>query len=70
MVSGDPFVAQLKVLRSNQMTDVLYARILEQLPREAEPELCDIRIVRSLADFDPKMLNMVRAFLSKRFADE
>ena len=36
MVSNDPFVAQLKVLRSNQTTDVLYARILEQLSREAE----------------------------------
>jgi hypothetical protein len=55
-------------LRSNQTAEVLRARILEYLSREDEPELCDIRIVRSPADFDPKMLNMVRAFLAKRFA--
>lgn len=68
MVSDNPFVAQFKVVRSNQTADVLRARILERLAHEAEPELCDIRIVRSPADFDPKMLNLVRAFLSQRFA--
>ncbi len=63
-------IAQIKVLRSNQTADVLRKRILDQLARESEPELCDIRIVRSIADFEPAMLGLVRAFLTGRFAGE
>jgi hypothetical protein len=35
--------------------------------KEAQPELADIRIVRSLADFAPKMPGFVQTFLAERF---
>jgi 8-oxo-dGTP pyrophosphatase MutT (NUDIX family) len=68
MVSDGPFIAHMKVLHSNQTAEVLRERILAELAKEAEPELSDIRIVRSTADFDPRMLSLVTAFLEKRFA--
>ena len=68
MVADGGLIAQIKVLRSNQTADVLRARILDQLARESEPELCDIRIVRSPADFEPMMLGLVRTFLTERFS--
>ena len=41
---------------------------LDHLAREPQPELADIRIVRSPADFDPAMPRFVTAFLAQRFA--
>ncbi len=38
------------------------------LRASGEPELADIRIVRSPADFDPAMPRFVTAFLAQRFA--
>lgn len=70
MVADGGLIAQIKVLRSNQTADVLRARILGQLARESEPELCDIRVVRGPADFEPMMLGLVRTFLTERFARE
>jgi 8-oxo-dGTP pyrophosphatase MutT (NUDIX family) len=61
-------IAQIKVLRSNQSAEALRARMLEHLARERQPELADIRIVRSAADFDPAMPRFVTAFLAQRFA--
>jgi hypothetical protein len=39
-------------------------RMLRHLASEKEPELCDIRIVRSAADFDPAMSRFVTAYLA------
>jgi hypothetical protein len=55
-------------LQSNQNAAALRGRILEQLAKEAQPELADIRIVRSPADFAPKMPGFVQTFLAERFA--
>ena len=56
-------VAHMKILQANDPADVLRARIHAHLQREAEPELSDMVIVRSPADFDPRMPPFVTAFL-------
>ena len=61
-------IAHIKVLHSRESADTLRARMLEYLARERQPELADIRIVRSPADFDPAMPRFVTAFLAHRFA--
>ncbi len=40
------------------------ARMMRHLAGEAEPELCDIRIVRSPADLDPAMPRFIAAYLT------
>jgi 8-oxo-dGTP pyrophosphatase MutT (NUDIX family) len=67
-VFADGLIAHIKVLRSDQTAEVLRARVLAHLARELQPELSDIRIVRSAADFDPAMPHFVIAFLAQRFA--
>ena len=44
------------------------ARALAHLAAEAEPELADVVVVRSPADFDPRMPRYVRDFLTDAFA--
>ena len=61
-------IAHIKVLRSGESAEALRARMLAHLARERQPELADIRIVRSAADFDPAMPRFVTAFLAQRFA--
>ncbi len=61
-------IAHIKVLRSDQSAEVLRARVLAHFTRERQPELSDIRIVRSAADFDPAMPHFVTGFLAQRFA--
>jgi 8-oxo-dGTP pyrophosphatase MutT (NUDIX family) len=63
-----PLIAHIKVLRSGDSAEALRARILSNLARERQPELADIRIVRSVADFDPAMPRFVTGFLAQRFA--
>jgi len=60
-------IAQIKVLRSAQPAEVLAARVREHLSRERNPELSDIRIVRSPRDFTPAMPTFVTAFLARHF---
>jgi 8-oxo-dGTP pyrophosphatase MutT (NUDIX family) len=57
-------IAQIKVLHAPETASALRQRILDHLAREAEPELADIRIVRSPADLDPMMPSFVSAFLT------
>jgi 8-oxo-dGTP pyrophosphatase MutT (NUDIX family) len=57
-------IAQIKVLHAPETATVLRQRILDHLAREAEPELADIRIVRSPADFDPMMPSFMPTFLN------
>jgi len=61
-------IAQIKLLRSAEKTDDLRARVLAHLQREKQPELSDIRIVRSTRDFDRAMPRFVTAFLAQQFA--
>ncbi|HEX3442707.1 MAG TPA: NUDIX hydrolase [Pseudolabrys sp.] len=61
-------IVQLKLLRSAETAEALRARILAYLATEEQPELADIRIVRSPADFDPAMPRFVTAFLENYFA--
>ena len=64
----DELIAAIKVMRSKLAAEVLRARILDHMAREKQPELADILIVRSAADFNPDMRGFVRAFLAQRFA--
>jgi len=63
-----PLIAHIKVLRSRQSAEQIRARILDYLAGEKQPELSDIRIVRSPADFEPAIRSWATAFLVQRFA--
>ncbi len=67
-VFDESLIAHIKVLRSRDSATALRQRVLDYLARERQPELADIRIVRSPADFDPAMPRFVTAFLAHRFA--
>ena len=58
-----PRVAHMKILHARDPADVLRARIRAHLDRVPEPELSDMVIVRSTADFDRRMPPFVTAFL-------
>jgi 8-oxo-dGTP pyrophosphatase MutT (NUDIX family) len=60
-------IAHLKIMQAREDAVALRARILKFLTREDPPELSDIRIVRSLADLDPKMPPFVEGFLREQW---
>jgi xanthine/CO dehydrogenase XdhC/CoxF family maturation factor len=62
-VVDGPRIALMKEFDARDTAEVLRARILRQLAREQQPELADIWIVRSRADFDPAMPYFVTAYL-------
>lgn len=62
-----PRIALMKVMQSPEQAEPLRARIRAFLATQAQPELCDIRIVRGVADLDPMMPPYVAAFLASRF---
>jgi 8-oxo-dGTP pyrophosphatase MutT (NUDIX family) len=61
-------IVQNKILRSRETADALRKRILAHLTSEKQPELADVRFVRSPRDFVSAMPPYVTAFL-KRFFD-
>jgi 8-oxo-dGTP pyrophosphatase MutT (NUDIX family) len=63
-VLAGPRLALIKLLRVAEPAAALRERILAFLAGEREPELCDIMIVRSRADFDPRMPDFVTAYLT------
>ncbi len=67
MAVDGALIGLVKILRSQQSAEDLRARILKQLASEAEPELADIRIVRSPADFDARMPDFVKAVMREHF---
>lgn len=67
LVCDGELICAAKVLRSNLPAAALRARILQTLAAERQPELADIRIIRSAADFDPAMRRFARTFLAYRF---
>ncbi len=68
LVRDGEMVAAIKTMHSPLAAEPLRALILENMAREQQPELADIRIIRGPADFDPMMRGFAKAFLSHRFA--
>lgn len=63
-VVDGPRVAVMKPVEVPFPAPEARARMLHHLAREAEPELSDIRIVRSAEDLDPAMPRFVTAYLT------
>jgi len=63
-----PSLALMRHLQARENADVLRARILANLERQKDPELADIRIVRSPDDYDPQMPQFMIAFLDHALA--
>jgi 8-oxo-dGTP pyrophosphatase MutT (NUDIX family) len=63
IVAG-PRLALMKAIDADCPAEHLRQAVLRHLAREARPELADVRIVRSPADFDPAMPDFVTAYLS------
>jgi hypothetical protein len=63
-VLAGPRIALVKILRARATAETLRARIRAHLARQPMPELADVRVVRSAADFDPMMPAFVTAFLA------
>ena len=63
-VVAGPRVALMKRIDVPRPAEEARERMLRHLAREPQPELGDIRIVRSVADFDPQMPRFVTAYLS------
>jgi 8-oxo-dGTP pyrophosphatase MutT (NUDIX family) len=57
-------LALMKAIQADVPAEALRAEVLRHLATEAQPELADIRIVRSPDDFDPAMPDFVTAYLS------
>jgi 8-oxo-dGTP pyrophosphatase MutT (NUDIX family) len=64
-VFAGPRIALMQVLQARAPAHELRARVLAHLAREPKPELCDILIVRSPADFHPMMPPFVTAYLER-----
>ncbi len=56
-------IALFRVMRSSEPAIAFRRRILANFASVADPELADIRIVRSPADYDPHMTGYVIAYL-------
>jgi hypothetical protein len=64
-VFAGPRIALMQVLQARAPAQELRARVLAHLAREPRPELSDILIVRSPADFHPMMPPFVTAYLEQ-----
>jgi len=62
-VLGGRRLALIKLLQAREDADALRARILAHIEAEPQSELCDIRIVRRLADLGATVPAFVPAFL-------
>jgi 8-oxo-dGTP pyrophosphatase MutT (NUDIX family) len=67
-VFAGPRIACIQVLQARAPAHELQARVLAHLAREPKPELSDILIVRSSADFHPMMPPFVTAYLEHALA--
>jgi len=61
-------LALMRHLQARDSADALRARIIGNLSRQKNPELTDIRIVRTRADYDPQMPPFMIAFLDRALA--
>jgi len=64
-VFAGPRIGMMKILQSAEPATALHGRILDFLARQTTPELADIRIVRSPADYDPMMPSFIITFLDE-----
>jgi 8-oxo-dGTP pyrophosphatase MutT (NUDIX family) len=64
-VFAGPRIAMIKLMQANETAQALRARILAYLASGADPELCDILIVRGKADLHPNMPDFIPAFLAR-----
>jgi 8-oxo-dGTP pyrophosphatase MutT (NUDIX family) len=64
-VFAGPRIGMMKILQSAEPATALRGRILDFLARQRMPELADIRIVRSPADYDPMMPAFITTFLDE-----
>jgi hypothetical protein len=64
-VFAGPRIGMMKILQSAEPATALRTRILAFLAQQATPELVDIRIVRSSADYDPMMPSFITTFLDE-----
>ncbi len=62
-VFDGPRIALFRVMRSPLPAAVLRQRILANFAKVADPELVDIHVVRSPADYHPRMTGYVTAYL-------
>ncbi len=62
-VFDGPRIALIRIVRSAEPAVALRQRILRNLAASADPELADVRIVRSPADHEPRMTAYVTAYL-------
>jgi len=70
MVVDRGFMGLMKVLTAREDAEALRARIMRHLAADAHPELCDIHIVRSRADFHKRMPRFLVAFLEDAWRQE
>jgi 8-oxo-dGTP pyrophosphatase MutT (NUDIX family) len=61
-------MALVKTLLAPQNAHELRERIMKHIESEQRPELVDIRILRSAADFEPAMPAYITAFLTHRWS--
>ena len=62
-VFDGPRIALFRIVRSAEPAALFRQRILANFASVADPELADIRIVRSPVDYDPNMTGYVTAYL-------
>ncbi len=63
-VDSGPRLALMKTIQADRPAEALRQEVLCHLATEAQPELADVRIVRSPDDFDPAMPDFVTGYLS------
>ncbi|MGZ5837129.1 MAG: NUDIX hydrolase [Xanthobacteraceae bacterium] len=67
-VFAGPRIALMRELRASLTADALRGKIMNLLSQQATPELIDIHIVRSAADFNDRMPVFMTAFLHHALA--
>ncbi len=69
-VVAGPRLALMKAIAADVPAAALRDAVLDHLATEERPELADVRIVRSPADFDPAMPDFVTTYLTHIWARE
>jgi 8-oxo-dGTP pyrophosphatase MutT (NUDIX family) len=69
-VVAGPRVALMKRIDISHPAAEVRKRVLRHLAGEQQPELSDVRIVHSVADFDPNMPRFVTAYLSSMWGQD
>lgn len=70
VVFAPPRIALMKTLQSSENADALRDRMLRHTAREVEPELSDVRIVRTPHDLDASVPNYTAGFITYAFRQE